>query len=169
MNRKSLWLARTAATLFAFHLLASNALAQQQPSPAAVALGRELVEIKGGAGMFDPIIINVIEQTKGNLLQMNPQLSKDLNDVSTQLRNEFTPRRVELIAEAGRLYAVAFTEAELKDMLAFYKAPLGKKMLEREPVVLDQTFTFMQQWAPRVGEEVMNRFRAEMKKKGHNL
>jgi hypothetical protein len=42
-------------------------------------------------------------------------------------------------------------------------------MLEREPVVLDQTFTFMQQWAPRVGEEVMNRFRAEMKKKGHNL
>ena len=44
-----------------------------------------------------------------------------------------------------------------------------KKMLEREPVVLDQTFNFMQQWAPRVGEEVMNRFRAEMKKKGHNL
>jgi hypothetical protein len=168
MNRKSLWLAGAAATLFSFHLLAGYALAQQ-PSPAAVALGRELVEIKGGAGMFDPIIINVIEQTKGSLLQMNPQLSKDLNDVSTQLQNEFTPRHVELIAEAGRLYAVAFTEAELKDMLAFYKAPLGKKMLEREPVVLDQTFTFMQQWAPRVGEEVMNRFRAEMKKKGHNL
>ena len=168
MTRNSLWLARAAAMLFALHLVAGAALAQQ-PSAAAIALGREVVEVKGGAGMFDPIIVNVIEQTKGNLLQMNPQLSKDLNDVSTQLRNEFTPRRVELIAEAGRLYAVAFTEAELKDMLAFYKAPLGKKMVEREPVVLDQTFNFMQQWAPRIGEEVMNRFRAEMKKKGHNL
>ena len=43
-------------------------------------------------------------------------------------------------------------------------------MQEREPAVLDQTFNFVQQqWGPRVGEEVMNRFRAEMKKKGHNL
>ena len=160
-------------TPFALVLLACQLFvgvaSAQQPSPAAVALGRELVELKGGAGMFDPIVVNVVEQTKGALLQTNPQLAKDLNDVSTQLRNEFAPRRAELINEAGRLYAVAFTDAELKDMIAFYKSPLGKKMLEREPVVLDQTFNFMQQWAPRVGEEVMNRFRAEMKKKGHNL
>ena len=168
MKRSSLLFARAAAMLFACYLLLGEGLAQQ-PSPAAVALGRELVELKGGAGMFDPIVANVVEQTKGALLQTNPQLSKDLNDVSTQLRNEFAPRRAELISEAGRLYAVAFTEAELKDMVTFYKSPLGKKMLEREPVVLDQTFNFMQQWAPRVGEEVMNRFRAEMKKKGHNL
>ena len=168
MKRNSLWFAQIAATIFACHLLIGEVSAQQ-PSPAAVALGREVVEIKGGAAMFDPIIVNVVEQTKGSLLQTNPQLSKDLNDVGAQLRNEFTPRRTEMIAEAGRLYAAAFTEAELKDMVAFYKTPLGKKMLEREPVVLDQTFNFMQQWAPRVGEEVMNRFRAEMKKKGHNL
>ena len=38
-----------------------------------------------------------------------------------------------------------------------------------EPLVLDEAFNYVQQWAPRVGEEVMNRFRAEMKKKGHNL
>jgi hypothetical protein len=169
MKPNSLLFARVGAMMFACYLLLGESLAQQ-PSPAAVALGRELVELKGGAGMFDPIVINMVEQTKGALLQTNPQLAKDLNDVSTQLRNEFAPRRAELINEAGRLYAVAFTETELRDMTAFYKSALGKKMLEREPVVLDQTFNFMQQqWAPRVGEEVMNRFRAEMKKKGHNL
>ena len=43
-------------------------------------------------------------------------------------------------------------------------------MLAQEPVVLDETFGFVQQhFGPRVAEEVMNRFRAEMKKKGHNL
>jgi len=42
-------------------------------------------------------------------------------------------------------------------------------MLTQEPIVLDETFNFVQQWAPRVGEETMNKFRAEMKKKGHNL
>jgi hypothetical protein len=36
--------------------------------------------------------------------------------------------------------------------------------------VLDETFTFVQQQlAPRLGEEVLNRFRVEMKKKGHNI
>jgi len=42
-------------------------------------------------------------------------------------------------------------------------------MLQQEPQVLDATFAFVQQWGPRVAEEVMGRFRAEMKKKGHNL
>jgi hypothetical protein len=119
--------------------------------------------------MFDPIIIGVVEQTKGTLLQTNPQLAKDLNDVSVALRNEFVPRRNELLGEAARLYAQRFSEAELKELVVFYKSPIGKKMSVQEPQVLDETFTFVQQWAPRVSEEVMNRFRAEMKKKGHNL
>ena len=167
MNAKSL--ARLVPmALVACHLFAGAALAQQ-PSAAAVAAARELVELKGGTAMFDPVVVSVIEQTKGALLQTNPQLAKDLNDVATQLRNEFAPRRSELMGEAARLYATRFTEQEIKDMTAFYKSSLGKKMLVTEPQVLDEAFNFVQQWAPRVGEEVMNRFRAEMKKKGHNL
>ena len=119
--------------------------------------------------MFDPVVTGVIEQTKGALLQTNPQLSKDLTDVGNQLRTEFAPRRNEIINEAAKFYAARFTEQELKDVVAFYKSPAGKKMLEQEPLVLDETFTFVQQWQGRVGEDVMNRFRAEMKKKGHNL
>src|SRR5437764_11412261 len=141
----------------------------QAPSASAVATARELVETKGGGAMFDPVIISVVEQTKAALLQTNPQLARDLNDVSTQLRTEFAPRRDELLGQAAKLYAERFSEQELKDMLAFYKSPLGKKMTTQEPQVLDETFNYIQQWGARVSEEVMNRFRAEMKKKGHNL
>ena len=76
------------------------------------------------------------------------------NDVAAQLRTEFAPRRDELMAEAAKLYAARFSEQELKDMAAFYKSPLGKKMIVQEPLVLDETFNYVQQWAPRVGEEV---------------
>src|SRR5204862_243306 len=100
--------------------------------------------------------------------QTNPQLSKDLTDVGTTLRAEFSPKRDELIGEAAKRYAQRFSETELKELVAFYKTPTGKKMQAQEPLVLDETFNFIQQWAPRVGEEVMNCFRAEMKKKGHN-
>lgn len=167
MIAKSLFRLAPAAMLAAC-LLAGPAFAQQ-PTPAAIASARELVELKGGAAMFDPVIVSVIEQTKGALLQTNPQLSKDLDAVAQQLRTEFTPRRTELMAEAARLYAIRFTEPEIKEMTTFYKSPLGKKMLSLEPQVLDETFNFVQQWGGRVAEEAMNRFRAEMKKKGHNL
>ena len=167
MNLTSL--ARLApVSLVAWHLLAGAALAQQ-PSAGAVAAARELVELKGGSQMFDPVVIGIVERTKAALVQTSPQLSKDLNDVGMQLRNEFGPRRNELVAEAAKFYAQRFSEQELKELVAFYKSPIGKKMTVQEPQVLDETFSYIQQWGPRVSEEVMNRFRAEMKKKGHNL
>jgi hypothetical protein len=166
MNAK--FLARLASVMLACQLFAGAALAQQ-PSPGAIAIAREVVELKGGSAMFDPVIISMIEQTKAALMQTNPQLAKDLEAVGLQLRTEFAPRRNELMAEAAKLYASRFGEQELKDMAAFYKSPLGRKMIVQEPLVLDEAFNYVQQWAPRVGEEVMNRFRAEMKKKGHNL
>jgi hypothetical protein len=158
-----------ALLLFACTTIGGAALAQPAPSASAVATARELVETKGGAAMFEPVIVSVVEQTKGALLQTNPQLAKDLNDVAQQLRTEFAPRRDELMTYAAKLYAERFSEQELKDMLAFYKSPLGKKMTTVEPQVLDETFNYIQQWGQRVSEDVMNRFRAEMKKKGHNL
>ena len=158
-----------ALLLLACTTVGTAARAQPAPSASAISTAKELVETKGGTAMFDPVVISVVEQTKAALLQTNPQLSKDLNDVSTQLRTEFAPRRDELMSYAAKLYADRFSEQELKDMLAFYKSPLGRKMTNVEPQVLDETFNYVQQWGGRVSEEVMNRFRAEMKKKGHNL
>lgn len=161
-------LAVFAAALLACGMLAGAAQAQQ-PAASAVAVAKELVELKGAAQMFDPLVIGVIEQTKGALLQTNPQLSKDLNDVGNALRTEFGPRRNEIIDVAAKAYATRFSEPELKEIVAFYKTAAGKKMLAQEPLVLDDTFSFVQQWQGKVSEDVMARFRAEMKKKGHNL
>src|SRR5205814_6860286 len=104
---------RFAPVVLACQLLAGAALAQPAPSPAAVASARELVELKGGSAMFDPVIVSMVEQTKNALLQTNPQLANDLNAVATQLRNEFGPRRDELMAQAAKLYAGRFTEQEI--------------------------------------------------------
>jgi hypothetical protein len=166
MNTYLLRLAGFAAMVLA--MLAAPALAQQ-PTPAAIAIAKELVLAKGGSQMFEPVVTGMIEQTKATLMQTNPQLSKDLNDVGQALRAEYGPRTGEIVNEAAKQYALRFTDAELKELVTFFKGPLGQKMLTQEPQVLDTTFNFVQQWGPRVAEEVMNRFRAEMKKKGHNL
>ncbi|HML14784.1 MAG TPA: DUF2059 domain-containing protein [Xanthobacteraceae bacterium] len=159
-----------AAVLGVALLAASNAAhAQQQPSPAALASARELMELKGIQNLVAPVVVGVIEQTKGGILQTNPGLSKDLDEVSVQLRGEYQQRTAEMTNEVVKLYAQRFSEQELKEAVAFYKSPTGKKLLVEEPKILDETYARLQQWATRLQDEVMIRVRAEMKKRGHNL
>lgn len=157
-----------AGIIVALSVLGGPAVAQQ-PSAASLAMARELVEIRGAAGMFDTLVSGVVEQGMGLFMQSNPSLSKDLQEVANLIRKELAPRRSELTTEVARIYAQRFTEAELKETVTFYKTPLGRKILLEEPGIVDQSFSMMQQWANKLSEHVLDRYRAEMKKKGHNL
>jgi uncharacterized protein len=141
----------------------------QQASPSAVALAKEIIVMKGGGSLWEPIVPGVVEQAKNTFLQMNPMLSRDLTDVATALRNELSPRLTELMDEVARIYAARFTEQELKEVVAFYKTPAGRKVIVEEPRVLDASMTHAQNWANKLSEEVIGKFRTEMKKKGHDL
>ena len=57
-----------------------------------------------------------------------------------------------------KLYATRFTEQELKEMLAFYKSPLGKKLIAEEPAFVDRTMSAAQDWAIKLNEEVAAAF-----------
>jgi len=149
--------------------LAASAAQAQTPSAGAVATARELLAVKGGTALFEPVIPGVVETTKNNLLPTNPGLSKDLNEVSAQLRKEFDSKKAELDYEVAIIYAKHFTEQELKELVAFYKSPLGQKMLKEEPLAVDQSMKRAQDWSSDFADVVMSRFRAEMKKRGHDL
>lgn len=155
------------ALVFAFSALPAHA--QQKPSPSAVATARELVEIKGAVNMLNTLVPGIVESAKNNILPTHPQLSKELNDVAVQLRKEFEPRRQDLINDFATLYAQTFTEQEMKEAIAFYKSAAGKKFVTEEPVVVDQALSRIQGMADKISMEVISRFRAEMKKKGHDL
>lgn len=153
--------------------MASTVSAQQpqqpSPSPAAVALAKEVIAAKGANSMYDPVLIGVIEQGKNLLLQQNPTLSRELNEVAVKLRNDLRVRTEELTTDIAQRYAARFNEQELKDVLAFYKTPVGQKVILEEPKILDASVQQAQAWASRLSEEVLDKFRTEMKKKGHDL
>jgi hypothetical protein len=161
------------AMAFAGVVLAGTASGQGRapaaPSAAAIAAAKEIMAIKDGLRVFEPIVLGVIEQHKSLMEQANPLMSRDLNEVANRLRVELAPRRAELDADIVKLYAQAFTEQELKDLLAFYRSPLGKKAIEQEPRVLDNSMARASEWADKLAQEVVQKLRAEMRKKGHNL
>lgn len=161
---------RAAVVALASVWLALPAHAQSnQPSAASLAAAKEILEIKGSTHLFDPVAPGVVEQVRLMFLQTNPMVSKDLNDVAARLRDQYAPRSSELRDNLIRTYATRFTEAELKELLAFYKTPLGRKAIQEEPKVLDDSMANMEDWSQKLTTEVIDKMRAEMKKKGHDL
>jgi hypothetical protein len=62
-----------------------------------------------------------------------------------------------------------FTEQELKDVLAFYKSPVGRKVITQEPVILDQFGSNVEEWGNKLADEVIAKFRGEMRKRGKEI
>ncbi len=140
----------------------------QQATPAALMLAKELSDIKGTTNIFDPIIVGVVESTRQTLAMGNPNMSRDIDAVAAQMRNEMAARRAELSQELVRVYTQFFTEAELREAVAFYKTPLGKKLLADEPKVAEASMKAADEWSQKFAAEVTNKMRAELRKKGLN-
>ncbi len=145
------------------------AQAQQQPSAVSVSLAREVLELKGGLNIFDPVASGIVEHHKNLIVQVNPTAGQDAEVVAAQLRKEMQARVPEIQNEIARGYAEQFSEAELKELVAFYKTPLGRKVIDGEPKALDGATKRVDAWAEKVAAEVAAKMRAELKKRGHSL
>ena len=155
---------------FALALVSIGSIAgAQQTSVAAVQTAKEIIKLTGATALFVPLIPGVIEQAKNLFLQQNPALGKDLNAIALQMRTDLAPRSEELDAEVAKLYATHFTEAELKDLLAFYKTPVGMKLITEQPKIGEEGLKFAQDWANQLSDQVIAKMRDELKKRGHAL
>jgi len=157
------------AGLLALVLAALSPAQAQQPSANMIAIAKEIIIVKGGNSIYDPVIPQMIDRAKSIFLQSNPMLGKDLNEVAAKLRAELTPQTAALLEDGAKLYASKFTEPELKAILAFYKSPIGRKVITQEPVILDESAAKMDDWGNKFAEEVIAKFRAEMRRRGHDI
>ena len=140
-----------------------------EPSPQAVATAQELIKLKGAARSYEQGLISIIEQAEYSFLQNNPMLQNELNASAIQVRKDMQPELDRLVNHVAALYASHFTEKELQDILAFYKSPLGEKLVKVEPEVLTQSIDYTKQWAAKVSNQVVAKMREEMHKRGHDL
>jgi uncharacterized protein len=167
---------RPAALCLLATLLVSGAEAQQQPArPAApalaeghVALGRELATLTGVASILDTFMPQFGAQIRQNFIT-RPEVTKDLDQVLETLKPELEKQKQGMIDLIARYYATVFSEPELKELLAFFKGPVGRKYLQNTPRILDAIAIETQRWTANVAESLMTRVRGEMSKRGHQL
>jgi len=148
-------------------LSAGHAQAQTKPpTPAAVAAAKEILEMKRANSIYANAVPNIVQRTMDTLMQTNLNYQKDLKEVAEVVVKNLAGREKEIGDGMAKIYAQDFTEQELKDLVTFYKTPLGQKLLNEEPRAIASSMQYMQQWAQTFSEEVNGQFRAEMRKRG---
>ena len=138
-------------------------------SPGAIAAAKEILAMKNTSAMYQNAVPNIVQQTKDTLLQTNLNYQNDLNEVAVIVAKNLAGREKEIGEGMAQIYANEFTEQELKDLVIFYKSPLGQKLLANEPRAIQSSMAYMNQWAQQFGEIVNGEFRAEMRKRGKQI
>ncbi|MDO6414001.1 DUF2059 domain-containing protein [Sphingomonas sp. BIUV-7] len=137
--------------------------------PAALAAARELFEASNiRATMRDSNEKTIAQMRSGQALSVyvdqNPQMRmkratnpQAWDAALARLGTKQAAIMEKLLAELQpeveertvRLYAQTFSTADLKAITAFYRTPLGHRMIEKMPIVLSQTMSWVQSEIPK--------------------
>ena len=139
--------------------------AAPKSSPAAVAAAKEILAIKNASAMYANAVPGLVEKTKIALIQQNLNYQKDLTELAPIVAKNLAGREKVIGEGMAQVYANEFSEQEQKDLVIFYKTPLGQKLLSTEPRAIQFSMSYMNQWAMVFAGTVNEEFRAEMKKR----
>jgi len=160
------------ASFIALYLIGLGPAAAQPaaaPTPDALAAARELVQVARAADQLKLILPSIIQALKPAVVQGRPEVERDFDAFAPALLDNMSARLPEFADEIVLIYARNFTPGEMREMTAFYRTPVGQKLLEKLPTVTQESMRAGQAWGQRIGAEVQNRMIEELRKRGHNI
>jgi hypothetical protein len=155
-----------AALGVALALSATAPASAQEISPARLALAKQVVKNAPTLGDFDGILPDMMVEVKMRLINVRPDLHKQISAVVETAASALVPRRSDLDNDIARAWAKAFTDDELKTINAFFASDVGKKYKAIAPQVGNDIIQAGQNWADRLSGEMYDRALADLKKQG---
>jgi hypothetical protein len=157
---------------------ASGAYAQEQQTitPEKRALIKELFEVTGLTQTVNSMMNMMIEQSEQELPSILSQSNSSNKNMTPEERAAREQKARETTARVNRKFREAlqrlnymqaieddtasifdkhFTESELKEWIAFYKSPIGKKMVQLMPVMMSESMEKINKnLLPRLQQEI---------------
>jgi len=140
--------------------------AQNVPDPAAVAAGRERVETMRLTDQFKAMLPNILQAVKPMVAQNRPEVERDLETLTPVLLEGMTAGVGTLTEQMSEIYARNFSVGEMRDLATFYRSPTGQRLLEKTPVITQQSLVVGQAWGQKIAGELQNRMAEELRKRG---
>lgn len=146
----------TPSTRAAFALLLSTAAlgvpvqraaAQRAQDPATVAIVRRLLELTGAA-----------RQTLTGMEALVPAQRAAMPQVPAVFWDAFLARArhdlPQLIDSIIPVYTAHFSKAELAELVRFYESPIGRRLSDVQPLLMQESMQVGQRWGSAIGQAV---------------
>jgi hypothetical protein len=121
------------------------------------------------ADQFKTILPAIVQGLKPAIVQNRPEVARDFDLMAPKLVESMAARFDELIDGIAAIYARNFTAAELNEIIAFYRGPVGQKFVQKQGGILQDSLAAGQKWGQALGAELQRRMTDELRKKGHNI
>lgn len=134
-----------------------------EPTPETLELAKKLVRLSGAGRTFDELLPNIAEQAKNTFIRSNPQMQLGIITVVDKVALDMVARRPELDTALERIWASAFNEEQLEELIAFYNSETGKRFAAIQPRLIAAQMSAAQNWSGDISEEMTQRVAEELR------
>jgi uncharacterized protein len=136
------------------------------PTAAAVSAAGEILGDIGIKQTISVIVPTMLAELERNVTNTRPEIRDSLRETLKSIQPEFDKSAQDVFNQAATLLASQMSEKEAIDIAAFFASPTGKKYLAVEPVFFQKFSAIADPWRQQLSTDILERARAEMKKKG---
>ena len=158
--------ARAADTTPAATPAAPAATAPAAPSPAAIAAADKILEAIGLKQSIAIVVPGMMQELETNVTRTRPEIKDSLRATLKGIQPEFDQTAKQTYTQAESLLASQMSEQEIIQVAAFFESPAGKKYIQVTPVFVRNLSDVTGAWREKLSTDILERARAEMKKKG---
>jgi hypothetical protein len=150
-------------------LFSASVSRAETPAPDAMEAARSLVTTMKLADQYKALLPAIMLSLRPALTQDRPEIERDYDAMMPAISDAFTPYYSAMVDGVATVYATNFTAAELREIEAFYRQPVGQKMLEKLPVISQQALAVGQEIGRKAAEDLRQRLTEALRQKGHKL
>lgn len=118
---------------------------------------------------LDTVLPLLAQRVQNRLIQLRPDLHETISGTVQDVALRLAARRADLDSAIALVWARAFSEEELEVIAEFYTSPAGLKFGNLGPQLGQATIQTVDNWSSRIGEEMLDKTREELKKQGHEF
>lgn len=118
-----------------------------------VSTARELVTTMRFADQFRVMLPAMLQSIKPAIVQGRSDVALIYDANIPLLMDAMSAKLDGLTDNMAAIYAENFTETELRDLIAFYKTPTGQKLLQKTPLLAQQTMAAGQTFGATAARE----------------
>ncbi len=129
---------------------------------------KKLMQAVGTAELLQDMLDQSIEQQVTSVRRLRPDVPAQFwTEFGGEMKKEINPQ--ELMDMIVPIYDKHFSHQEIRQLIAFYQSPLGKKISATLPEIQRESLEAGQEWGLHLGDRIADELNRRLAEKGYKL